>query len=611
MKLTVSLFPDHGCIHSLRGRRNELCTGVPGSFEGHIFRFRSGQVATIENFQQRCSLLISAGIRKQDPMYIAKTCCLSRDVVNALKAAQSDTALLTRCDPVQPDLDASKRRLRFLGYKSAYIECDNWSDVLELFPALRDRNNPSTATLYDNFPRRKAFTPHNCSMLLVFVSELAVCACHISPDDVKHENRVKGCISLKLTAILRTPDYFLINAAPEREAPLKRCVGNTPLAQHLSQQLDDTFERLVRVQKAAFENTVDTEIQYLLQAIAELKEQAVAAEEAKAATLKDLLAAQTDARTTTAELLKVLQMSKDVADAYAIEASEALAAAKANVDFIANSFVVENVDMFSRMRTAANALVKDSESKTLSWTHDTVKSICDSARAPSEYARFRSMFNPKATSVAQATAISASARGKAISRERRAIISFFVAIGATSERFTLLRNAIDDVIHVPRSKHIIASSLGILPSLSASDRHDKELVRNYFSRIDEIISKWLQLALTCDEVDLKAFLENWEPPFCLISWADDYVRNWNKAVFSDQRTVRLAWAVIALKRGNLRPARPLSVGNDALELNIPTSFQCEYLTGVLLGLPPTAICVQHFFLNVSWLHNHLNEKLKQ
>ena len=62
-------FPDYGCIHSLRGRLNEQCTGVRGSFEGHIFRFRSGQVATIENFNQRCALLLSAGILKQDPMY--------------------------------------------------------------------------------------------------------------------------------------------------------------------------------------------------------------------------------------------------------------------------------------------------------------------------------------------------------------------------------------------------------------------------------------------------------------------------------------------------------------------------------------------------------------
>ena len=151
------------------------------------------------------------------------------NALNALKAAQSDTAPLTRRDPVQPDLDANNRLLQFMGYKNAYIECDDWSAVQQLFPALRDRNHPSSAILCDNFPRRKDFTPLNCSMPLEFVSELAVCACHISPDDVEHVHRIKGCFSLKPNAILRSPDYFIMNAAYERESPLKRCVGNTPL----------------------------------------------------------------------------------------------------------------------------------------------------------------------------------------------------------------------------------------------------------------------------------------------------------------------------------------------------------------------------------------------
>ena len=83
------------------------------------------------------------------------------------------------------------------------------------------------------------------------------------------------------------------------------------------------------------------------------------------------------------------------------------------------------------------------------------------------------------------TTISASARGKKVSRERRAICAFFIAIGATSERFSLLRDALDNVFHVPRSKHIVASSLGFLPGLTTSDRHDKELLRDFFSRIDQ------------------------------------------------------------------------------------------------------------------------------
>ena len=584
---------------------------MKGSYKGHIFRFLAGQVTTVENFHQRCSLLTSAGIRKQDPMYHAKTCCLPRDVVDALKKAQSDTAPLTRRDPVQPDLDA-KRRLRFLGYKNAYIECEDWSGLQELFPALRDRNHPSIAILFDHWPRRKDFTPLNCLVPLEFVSELAVCACHISPDDVEYMNRREGCVSLKPNAILRSPEYFVMNAAPEREPPLKRCIGNTPLAQHLSQQLDDTFERLLRVQQAAFENAVDTEVESLLQFIAELKEQVVAAEEVTAATLKDLLAAQSDARSsmlTNTELLKVLQTAKDVADGNAFEASEALAAAKANVDFVANGLVDGNVTMFNQLRSTANALANASESKTIPWTHETVKLICDNARAHTEYARFLSMFNPRPTSTVNVTTISATAKGKSISRQRRAICAFFIAIGATSERFSLLRDAIDDVLHVPRSKHIVASSLGFLPSMTTSDRHDKELLLNYHLRINEIISGWLQLPLTCNEDDLEAFLKDWKPLICLVYWADDFVRNWNKAVFSDTHAVRINWAVIALKKGNLPPARPLSVGNDHFSnpdfLDVPKllevvtaqvpilDFSVDSVLSKLLALFDTAFALQN------------------
>ncbi len=192
MKLIVSSFPGHGCIHSLRGRPNELCTGVPGSFEGHIFRLLSGQVATAASFHQRCSLLTSAGVRKQDPMYFAKTCCLPRVVVNALKIAKSGTAPLTRRDPVQPDLDAANMRLlQLLGIKMAYVECENLFALQQLFPALRDRTHPSIAILGEHFPLRKHFSPLTSSLPLEFISELAVCACHIRPDDVEHANRLQ------------------------------------------------------------------------------------------------------------------------------------------------------------------------------------------------------------------------------------------------------------------------------------------------------------------------------------------------------------------------------------------------------------------------------------
>ena len=78
---------DGGCKHSLRGS-HEKCSGVEGSYKGHIFQFQAGQVASLDSYQQRCKLLASAGILKHDPMYIDKTRCLPRSVVNALKAAQ-------------------------------------------------------------------------------------------------------------------------------------------------------------------------------------------------------------------------------------------------------------------------------------------------------------------------------------------------------------------------------------------------------------------------------------------------------------------------------------------------------------------------------------------
>ena len=125
------------------------------------------------------------------------------------------------------------------------------------------------------------------------------------------------------------------------------------------------------------------------------------------------------------------------------DAKDALAAAKESVDFISSGIEANNVASFNRLRLAANKIARQSEraGTHFSWTHDTVKLVCDNAEAPFEYQRFLSMFKPKLGSsmTAQGTATGAeTTRSKARCREKRAISAFFIAIGATSKRFSIL-----------------------------------------------------------------------------------------------------------------------------------------------------------------------------
>ena len=197
------------------------------------------------------------------------------------------------------------------------------------------------------------------------------------------------------------------------------------------------------------------------------------------------------------------------------------------------------------------------------------------------------MFQPKSTSVARESG------GKGNCRERRAISAFFIALGATSERFTLLRNAVDKVLPVRRSQHGLASNLGFLPSLSTSDREDRKLLEDYRSSIHLVFSEWLGLPFDCPEDDIEELLSAWAPKHCLISWCDDFVRNWSRDVFTsvDQRAVRIIWAVIAIKRGNLPPARPISEGNDHFRdpLFLDVLRLLGHIRGGCLSLGPDSI----------------------
>ena len=438
-----------------------------------------------------------------------------------------------------------------------------------------------------------------------------VCACHISPLDVKQNNRSGSAngFSLKQEAKLRSQEYLALHDVPDRISPIKRSEGfDNPLAKHYCQMADDNMELLLQAQSQAYEAKLDSGVEDLCLVIAQLKKQAAAAAESFQAAshgqqallmaVSDAsVAAKLDAESATQSALieasKALDAVVHSAALAAKDAKDALAAAKESVDFISSSIEANNVATFDRLRLAANKIASEFEraGTTFSWTHDTVKIICDNAEAPFEYVRFLSMFNPKRSSIAQGTATGTTETTslKAKCREKRAISAFFIAIGATSERFSILRNAVDSVLHVPRSKQAVASNMGFMPSLSTADRQDKILLNDYGTLVDEIFSKWLDLPLNLSEDDLEKFLRTWTPTHCLFGWFDDFVWNRARAVFrsAEQRSVRITWAVIAVKKGNVAPSRPLSFDHnfrDPIFLNVPLLL--EHVRGPILSLGP-------------------------
>ena len=221
----------------------------------------SGQLATLDNFQQRCTILHSAGFLKHDPMYSDKTRCLPRIVVKALKVARNDSAFHTRRSPEQLEPDAKRGKwVGSWGYKRAYVESDDWDVIQKLFPALGDLNHPSYSVLHLHWPQRKTFSPLTYTENpLEFLSEMAVCACHIHPDDVEHDNHVPGRVSLKPVARVRSPDYFDHNPVSVRELPLDLSIESTPLSHHYNQMTEDSFGLLVLAKETAHQGKLAKE----------------------------------------------------------------------------------------------------------------------------------------------------------------------------------------------------------------------------------------------------------------------------------------------------------------------------------------------------------------
>jgi hypothetical protein len=325
-------------------------------------------LASINNFKQRCALLDSAGVLPQDPTYGIKTACLPRSVVNALQAVcatptpaqhESDEtpakgvrrALRSPSHTVTDEhLNDELRRVGSWGYKRAYVECNTWPELQILFPALQDRHHPSHCILLNHWKRRKDFSPLNYTEeALQFISEMDVCACHISPLDVKHNNRSGSAngFSLKQEAKLRSQEYLALRDVPDRVSPIKRSEGfDNPLAIHYCRMADDNMELLLQAQSQAYEAKLDSGVEDLCLVIAQLKEQAAAAAESFQAAshgqqamlmaVSDAsVAAKLDAESATQSALieasKALDAVVHAAALAAIDAKDALAAAKESV----------------------------------------------------------------------------------------------------------------------------------------------------------------------------------------------------------------------------------------------------------------------------------------
>ena len=302
-------------------------------------------------------------------MYVDKTRSLPPSVVialKALKAAQSGPTPPFLHGPEQP-IPAAKKILRVgsWGPKRAFVECEDWKELLLLFPALKDRHHESYAILNTHWQGRKTFSPVTYTEEpLEFVSQMAVCGCHIHPDDVEHGKRNSGGVSLKQDARVRSADFFIRNGSTTgRENAFTRSPGFTPAALHYSNMHDDTMEQLAELQKTLFMVKVNAEMDMLQQHIENLEREAltasqtikVASEHALlTASYVMMLAQSTDLLSkATADLAEARTSALDAeqtAKHALAAANDALAAASENVDYISDG--LDNVSMFTRLRAA-------------------------------------------------------------------------------------------------------------------------------------------------------------------------------------------------------------------------------------------------------------------
>ena len=151
----------------------------------------------------------------------------------------------------------------------------------------------------------------------------------------------------------------------------------------------------------------------------------------------------------------------------------------------------KNSNAMSRLRSA---LTKEDKAGTFGYNLDAVKRVCTTANCTQEYTRLLAMLDKTTgtgTSSHPTAHHSQQHKTKMEGKEKRLVATWVLGIGATSERFTMLKDPLDTMSHRTIGLQKIVSNIGIGRSKNTKLRKDATIIRNYDCKFSEHLQKML------------------------------------------------------------------------------------------------------------------------
>jgi len=358
---------------------------------------------------------------------------------------------------------------------------------------LADAGIPESSAEHAKYMAVLEHTLKNGTKRLKFECKMLVCGCHIGAEDVEQEPGQRGGFRLKKEARLRSPPYLnQLEGSKRRADPIERCTGFTEAAKKFRGDLDAAEQRVRRLQdKDSKHEEKRVELQeavyglesqlHVTQHDFQEKDKEVTKLEGKIeklqgenAQLKHQLQVLAAAHhhQSTASLLKENELAAKLISqthATAVEREARQVAERALRDLRALLTPEAYCERFCKLRELANQAVAQGG---LDFSAAGVQKLCRQAGAQCEFTRLVGMMAKRGCAISVEEVIGP-ASGKRTCRIRRIVGTFLLGLGATSERFNVVVDALDRACEHTGGNQALASGWRFGKSKRSTDRDKK------------------------------------------------------------------------------------------------------------------------------------------
>jgi hypothetical protein len=314
---------------------------------------------------------------------------------------------------------------------------------------LKDANVAEKSEKGQSFLATQAVKGKKGKTYLQFVREMAVCSCHVLPEDVEPGVR-RGSLRLKPTARLHSLKFLQEHAASSRPNPFVAGTGFNTTAQKFLEESQHYNARVLALEKevqdliaqrqhsATYISELEEEVNVLQTDLEAMEEKAetLAGHLSRAEKLVGLL--ELELR----EALGSLVASREEAWRAKEEARVLHVSMTADLQRLAGELEASRradpspttPEVFARLR---RAVYKAEKTPAFEFSLACVERVCKESGAHAELARVQAMLVKKRVQEGESGKPSATRLARAATAERRVVAAFFFDLGATSERFSV------------------------------------------------------------------------------------------------------------------------------------------------------------------------------